>query len=338
MSSVVWNSRVVCGPAREIRAEIECIATRVCRALRAGVLASVLLSSVGSAQMLVDQGPPQHRIIHKNTFVLRYNPLGLIYDGRFVYRYRLYESDSKVLRDNFLGLGLAPMVSPAWARIGPYLEVNPLTILTLSAMVHFVQYFGTSDLAQGFAGAQSDYSDNAIKANTSNPRATNGYEVTLGTSLQAKVSALVMRSQARMIYGSLELKPAERIYYDQTYDIGAPNNGWTFTNDLDVLYQGLENTLLAGARYTLTAPLYDPSKHFDPLDPERSADNSIHRVGPFVAFTFKSEDGAKLNTPTVFLLVQWYLKHRFRTGKDTSQALPLLGVGFQMTGDFLPIE
>lgn len=305
---------------------------------RVVLLAAVLASSVAPAQLLNEQGPPQHRLVHKNTFALRYNPLGLIYDGRFAYRYRLYPSDSKALRDNFLGIGVAPMASPAFLRVGPLVEFNPLTIFGVYASVQFVQYFGTFDLAQGFPGAQSDFSDKAIKANTANHVATNGYEVTLAANFQVKVSSVLLRTQAKMIYGSLKLKDGERIYYEQLYDLGAPNQGWTFVNDLDVLYQGLENKLVAGARYTFTAPLYDPTRHFDPNDPVQRADNSTHRVGPFLAYTFKFEDGARFNTPTVFLLVQWWLKHRFRTGVDTSQALPLLGLGFQMTGDFLPLK
>ena len=305
--------------------------------VRIVLLAAVLSSSISSAQLLADQGPPQHRIIHRNTFALRYNPLGLLYDGRFAYRFRLYQHDSKVLRDNFIGVGVAPTLSPAFLRIGPYVEFNPLTVLGIWGTVQFVQYFGSFDLAQGFAGAQSDFSDKAIKANTANHGATNGYEVTLGANFQAKVAMIILRSQARLVYVSLKLKDGERIYYDQFYDVGAPNQGFTFVNDLDVLFQGLENKLVAGARYTATVPLYDPSRHFDPNDPT-VADNSMHRIGPFVGYTFKIEDGAAFNTPTVFILVQWWLKHRFRTGVDTSQALPLIGVGFQMTGDFLPIK
>ena len=304
--------------------------------VRIVLLAALLSSFVASAQMLQDQGPPQHRIIHRNTFALRYNPLGLLYDGRFAYRYRLYLSESKALRDNFIGVGVAPTMSPAFLRIGPYVEFNPLSMLGFWGMVQFVQYFGTFDLAQGFAGAESNFGDNAIKANTGNKVATNGYEVTIGANFQAKVSMIVLRSQARLIYGSLKLKDGERIYYDQFYDIGAPNQGFSFANDLDVLFQTLENKLVAGARYTATVPLYDPARHFE--DPTATVDNSMHRIGPFVGYTFKIEDGAAFNTPTVFILVQWWLKHRFRTGADSSQALPLLGIGFQMTGDFLPIK
>ena len=74
------------------------------------VLVVALCGSAVNAQMLYDQGPPQHRIVHKNTLAVRVNPLGLLYDGRFSYRLRLYESESKSLRDNFLGVGVAPLV------------------------------------------------------------------------------------------------------------------------------------------------------------------------------------------------------------------------------------
>ena len=306
--------------------------------LRIMVLTAVVMSSVGSAQMLNDQGPPQHRIVHKNTLALRYNPLGLIYDARFAYRYRLYASDSKVLRDNFLGIGAAPTLTPAFLGIGPYVEFNPLTIFGVWAMVQFIQYFGSFNLAQGFPGAQSDFSDTAIRNNAANRVPTNGYEVTLGANLQVKVSVVLLRSLARMIYGNLKLPDSDRIYYSQFYDLGIPNQGWSFVNDLDLVYQALDNKLLVGVRYTASVPLYDSTRHFDPTELVQTADNSMHRLGPFVAYTFKLEDGARFNTPTVFLLVQWWLKHRFRDGLDSPAALPLLGVGFQITGDFLPVK
>jgi hypothetical protein len=300
-------------------------------------LAVTVLAVPARAQMLNDQGPPLHRIVHKNTFALRYNPLGLLYDGRFSYRLRLYETDSKALRDNFIGVGIAPTASPAFVRIGPYVEFNPLTVLGFWATLQFAQYFGTFDLLQGFSGAQADFSDSALKANTANRQATNGWDLLIGANFNVKVRSIVIRSQARMIHGNYRLREGERVYYDQFYDAALPNGGWTFTNDLDVVWQGLENKLIAGARYTATIPLYDPARHFDPALEQR-ADNGMHRLGPFVGYTFKSEDGAKFNNPTVFLLVQWWLRHRFRTGADTPAALPLMGVGFQITGDFLPLK
>lgn len=292
---------------------------------RLWVLAVVLSSTVASAQMLNDQGPPQWRIVHKNTFALRYNPLGLLYDGRFSLRYRLYESESAAFRDNFVGLGIAPTASPAFVRIGPFIEFNPLSVFGVWAAAQFVQYFGTFNLLQSFPDASSDFSDAAIRAAPGNP--TNGWELTLGATLQLKISSVVLRSQARLVRGDMRLPAGHAIYYDQFYDVAAPNRGWYFTNDLDVLWQGLEKKLVAGARYTFTAPFNTPPY-----------DNSMHRVGPFIGYTFKIKDGAGFNTPTVFLLVQWWMKHRFRTGVETSAALPLIGIGFQTTGDFLDVK
>ncbi|MDC0709450.1 hypothetical protein POL68_13345 [Stigmatella sp. ncwal1] len=306
--------------------------------IRILMLAAFLMPLTVPAQMLQDQTPPQHRIVHKSTFALRYNPVGLLFDGRFSYRYRLYESDSKALRDNFLGLGLAPTVSPAFLRLGPYVEFNPLTLFGVWATMQYVQYFGSFDLLQGFPGAQSDFSDSAIKRNAANRFSAHGWELTLGATFQAKVSSLLIRSQAKLVRGDLNLHPGDRIYYDQLYDVGAPNRGWFLTNDLDVLYQGPGNKLIAGVRYTATAPFYNGSRHFDPDDLNMEVDNASHRVGPFVGYTFKAKDGARFNTPTIFFLAQWWLHHRFRTGEDTSAALPLVGIGFQTTGDFLPVK
>ncbi len=297
-----------------------------------------LLSQFAHAQMLAERSPPQHRIVHKNTFAIRYNPLGLLYDGRFSYRYRLYGSESKVLRDNFLGVGLAPTASPAFIRVGPFVEFNPLSVFGVWAALQYVQYFGTFDLLQGFAGAQSDFSDSAIRANRANRLTANGWELTIGATFQAKISSVLIRSQARLVNGNLALRNGDRVYYDQFYDVAVPNRGWFLTNDLDVLFQTLENKLVVGARYTATAPFYDAAVHFDPNAATQAADNSMHRVGPFAGYTFKIADGARFNNPTVFVLLQWWAKHRFRTGADTSGALPLIGIGFQMTGDFLALD
>ncbi len=304
--------------------------------MRVVTLAVVLVASFASAQMLNDQGPPQVRLVHKNTFALRINPLGLIYDGRFSFRERLYASDSKALRDNFIGVGLLPTASPAFFRIGPFIEFNPISMFGVYAAIQYVQYFGTIDLAQGFPGAQSNFSDSAIKANSAtNHMVTNGWDLTFGATFQTKVWNLIIRDQAKLVRGVLKLKEGQRIYYDQYFDVGAPNGGWFFTNDFDLLYQALDNHLTVGARYTFTNPFYE-ERHYDPVDDSRP-NNAMHRVGPFVGYNFKMQDGAGFNNPTVFLLVQWWLVHRFRTGLDTPQALPLIGVGFQITGDFLKL-
>lgn len=309
----------------------------------AAVAVAALLSSSANAQMLIDRGPPKHRLVHRNTVALRYNPLGLLYEGRFMYRLRLYPSDSPTLRDNFVGIGLAPGASPAFARLGLYAEVAPASFITFWVNYEFVQYFGTFDLFQSFPSARSDFSDPAIGARGDLPAGDpqrnyrgNGTQLTLGINLQLRVlENFVIRSQLRVVRPQYNVRAGDTVLYDQFYDVLAPNGGWYLTNDLDLWFNP-KSGLIAGLRYTATAPFYTAAQFAPGEGP--SAINQMHRLGPMLGYTFFQRDGAKFNAPTVFLLVQWWLQHTYRTGQVTSQALPLLGVGFQFTGDFLSLN
>lgn len=315
---------------------------------RLAVFAVLLGSSAVSAQTLQYQSPPLHRVVHRNTFALRVNPLGLLYEGRFMYRLRLYESDSMALRDNFIGIGLTPVASPAFIRAGAYVEVQPLTVLGFWASYTFVQYFGTFNLFQSFQSARSNFSDaeitrlGALEKGPTGPGEylANGTELTIGATFQVKVLDFILRSQARLIRPDMNLRTGDTVFYDQFYDVLAPNRGWYFVNDVDLLYQTANKRFVAGARYTQAFVFYD-QRHFATGETQENL-NNLHRVGPFVGYTFKIDDGAAFNNPTAFILIQWWLQNRNRTGTANnpdgiSQALPLIGAGFQMTGDFLPV-
>jgi hypothetical protein len=75
------------------------------------------------------------------------------------------------------------------------------------------------------------------------------------------------------------------------------------------------------------------------LDGERLADITAGpqtRLGPLIAYTFYEDEGALVDRPTLFFLANWWLNHRFRTGLDTPQALPMIAVALQVQGDFIP--
>src|SRR5262245_39175990 len=57
-----------------------------------------------------DEPPPipDLRLVLNNLFGLRYNPLGLEDQIRFGLQKKLYHSESKALRDNFVHLGIYP--------------------------------------------------------------------------------------------------------------------------------------------------------------------------------------------------------------------------------------
>ena len=294
--------------------------------------------------MLNDQGPPLHRIVYRNTIGGRLNPLGLLYEGRLMYRLRLYETESLALRDNFIGGGLALSMSPAFANVGAYVEFQPLSVLGFWASYVYSRYFRTFGLMQSYpSAASSDFSDPENSRRAALPRTdpasnyvTDGSQLIIGADFQVKfLEVILLRSKTRLIRADYKLRDGDNVYYEQFYDVLAPNRGWVLTDDVDLLWQRRDLKMFAGLRYTATTAFYDGRQYL--AGEEQTNRNFMHRVGPFAGYTFKVEDGARFNNPTVFILAQWWLVHRYRTGQVSTQALPLISVGFQFTGDLLPI-
>jgi hypothetical protein len=123
------------------------------------------------------------------------------------------------------------------------------------------------------------------------------------------------------------------VFYEQFVDLLLPRAGWYFTNDLDVLFQ-VSSKLIVGVRHAFMSVDY-PEESFLPGE-ERVTDSApTHRIGPLIAYTFFDEPGESFNRPTILLVANWYLDHRFRTGQDVSQAFPYLVLGFAFTGDLV---
>lgn len=295
-------------------------------------LVALLLPERADAQTLFHRGPPLNRFVHRNSLAVRYNPLGLIYDGRFAYRRRLYRSDSTALRDNFVSIGVAPGASPAFGRVGVVAEVQPLSVLTLYVLYEAVMYFGALDHLQSFASASSDFSDGSLDAG--DEYVTFGSQLMFGANVQLKVGDFVLRTQFKLIRGNLDLRNGDRTYYDPFYDVLAPDRGWFLTNDADALYQPSFG-LVAGLRYSATRPFYQ-ARHFDPAEAQ-GPDHRLHRVGPLVGWAIRQRDGDPLNL-LVFAAAQWWVVHRYRTGAESPAALPMLAAGVQATGDLIPID
>lgn len=259
-----------------------------------------------------------------------------------MWRLRLYPSESPALRDNFVAVGLAPAVSPAFGRLGVAVEVQPLTLLQLSAVWERVQYFGGFNVLQSFPSARNEFGDALLAARSSlpasdpeRPYAAGGTQLTLGANLQLKVGPVVARSQAKLVRPDFALRAGDRVLYDILYDVLAPNRGWFLTNDADVLY-ALGERLMVGVRWTATHAFYGP-EHFAAGEPQQDLNGPMHRLGPVVAYTFFSEDGARFNNPTLFAAANWWLTHRYRAGQEVSALVPMLALGLSFNGDLLPL-
>lgn len=306
-------------------------------------LATALLSTSARAQALADGPPPATRLVNRGLAALRYNPVGLFYEGRLSYRLRLYRDEGLALRDNYAGGGAMVTLTPAFLRVGPYVEVAPASFMTVWSTLQYSKYFGGLGILQSFDSPNANFSDDELDRRDELPDgdpqanySSSGLELTLGLDLQAKVGPVAVRSQSRLIRADLDLRAGDTVFYDQTTDILMPDSGFSLTSDLDAAYLAMGGRLVLGARYSAGVPFYG-SDSYAPAEEEES-DNVTHRVGPVVAYTFHSRDGAAFNMPTVLVLAQWWLDHRYRAGQESSQALPMVAVGFRFHGDLLAFD
>lgn len=278
----------------------------------------------------VEPPVPAHRITYDELTAVRVNPLGLESRYNLAWRSRLYEHDAAALRDNHVSIVSNAVLSPAFFRYGATVELKPLTLLTLSAGVHRIGYFGTFQFLQGYADALADFSDSEQRRATERGEnySTGGTEVELRAQALGKLGPIVVRSDTSFYYTDVGLRAGERLYYTPRYDLLMPDGGFAMTSDNDALYFSSFG-LVAGVRATVATAFYDAAMLRGQADPN----GPTVRVGPLVAYTFFDRPGAAFNKPTVFFNAGFWLAHRYRTGADVTQAFPLIAAGFRFEGE-----
>lgn len=267
--------------------------------------------------------PPKRRFYYANSVFARVNPLGLINQFRLGIRRRLSTSDSVLMQDTYAFVGPIATVSPAFARGGLYAEAQLLSVFRVFAQVEGAQFFGTFNQVTSFDSTDVLYSDQTLDTLDA-AEALGGWVFVTGFTVRGAAGPLVVRTTANIARFSIDLPEGRTHFYDQIWDRLAPNNGWQWLQDTDLLYR--KNKILAGVRYTFS----------DGLDGgEGDGGLSHHRVGPLLAYQFSSKKpGARFNQPTAFLLAQWWAQHPYRTGEEQPAGLPLIALGFAFNGDF----
>ena len=282
--------------------------------------------------------PARHRVIYEATAVARLNPLGLFLYGHVGYAERLYRSESEALAQNFIYIGVAPEISPAIARVGLRVDVQPLSVLRLWAIYQYGAYFGTFGYLQSFTSPDADWSDGTLKdlRDATDPAdrnyASTGHGARLGGRFQIKLGGFVLRNTFLAQWSRYDLRDGDDVYYDPIFDVPVANGGWLLSNDLDAAWVFEGTGWLAGVRYNWTAPIYADDVWADDPDGTRTHDNRSHRIGPLIAHTFEGKEPS-VHRPTLLLILNWYLSHRNRTGADVHQAIPYVGIAFITRGD-----
>ena len=299
--------------------------------------------------------PGGWRLMVSDLTILRVNPIGLETRARIGLQKRLYESESKVGRNNFMFAGLYPKLNPASAHLALGGELQPLSIVNLRGTVEVQKYFGTFGFLQSFATPDANFSDQTLSDLETVP----GFEPQAATAFHASLAPLVqmkfgdkvaVRALLQLDYWDMKLRDGDTVAYEATFDTLLPDKGWTLSTDTDILYTGRPG-LAIGIRHSWVHPFYK-GKHFDnPAAMDAFGSKNAHqRVGLFGAYTLKDRGPSKFNKPTIILIASWYLDHRYRTGTPgamradersedvTSRAFPYLLAGFAFESDLLAVR
>ncbi|MEL6177616.1 MAG: hypothetical protein AAFS10_01625 [Myxococcota bacterium] len=273
----------------------------------------------------------QHVWFYQNASFLRLNPIGLVNRSQLGYKYALFNSDNIVLKDTYAGLSFVPTISPTFTRLGGRAELKPLALLRFSAQYEWVGHFGTFGTISSAPTPNADFTDDA--RNTAQDEGTNyatsGTILTLGSLIQAKAGPIAARTQLKAIRQELDLNNGDTVFYDIILDVIAPQQGWLYTADTDILF--LAGKLTLGVRHTFITTSYKDSD-FLPGESTENLNTPTQRVGPLVAYRFYDAPGASIDQPTLFMLLNTWVQHRYRTGEDVSQAVPYFVIGFSFNG------
>jgi len=306
--------------------------------LRSLVLAAGILFTSSSAFAVPERGldgdppmgepagrGPAHGLWYTSATFARGNPLGLISVWTLGWRGRLSTSDSVLLRDSYVHVGMIARGSPAFGRVGLHAEAQPLAILKLFADAEMVGYFGSFD--QIYSGpADVVYDDRTLSEVGATTGATRGTVLTAGAVLQAAAGPIAVRSTFQITRFDLRLDGGDVAFYDQYSDRLVMDTKPVVLNDLDVM--AIAGKARVGARWTYT----------DTLGAPEGTDGALahHRLGPLFAWQFHDKPGARFDQPTVFVLAQGWLQHPYRTGREQAAWLPLIAAGFAFRGFVTP--
>jgi|GEM_PF-1228964 len=283
-------------------------------------------------------GNPRHKWIYSNLIALRYNPLGATVDFKTGHRMQVVDKDSVLFRESYLLSGVRVFATPAYTRLGPHIEFQPLALLNLYAGYNFVGYYSTFDLMQSFPTATSDYSDTRLgeRGDAGENYPTYGAIADISALLQAKVGPIAIRDNLVFYWANMRLRNGDRVWYDQFMDVAFPAKGWGLTNDADIIYLFPDSGLKLGVRHSMVHVFYDEDDFLPGELVSKRVNSPHHRVGPAILYTFYDVPTQRFNKPTIVVLTQWFFQHRFRVGQDVHPAVPQITLAFTFQGDLLP--
>jgi hypothetical protein len=283
----------------------------------AGILAVLVLAASGlAAEETAPPAGPRREI--RGSIGTAVNPLGLQNGADVLWRWSLSKSSHPLRSDAHLTLGLASRLSPAYERLGAFIEIAPLSVLDVRVGLEPVFYFGTFNSMLGFSGYEARFDDAARDALRAQGRATAGLagRAYLAPTAKIKVGRLIARTHAELEWWKAR-QPGAPFFYEPTRDTLLDARGDAMmTAETLVVYELSRRPgrkVLAGPVHTLTRVYH-------------AAPNQKQDLG-LMAIVGLGRSGLGMTEPTLFAKVFWYLEDPYRRHQVGAQLALGFGLG-----------
>jgi hypothetical protein len=246
------------------------------------------------------------------------NPLGLQHGADVLWRWPLSKSMRSIRSDAHLSLGLASRLSPAYGRVGAFVEIAPLSVFDVRLGVEPVFYFGTFNSMLGFAGYDAGFDDDARRELRDQGGARSGLagRAYVAPTAKIKVGRVLARAHADFEWWKAQ-PPGAPFFYEPTRDTLLDARGDAMmTAETLVAYELSRrpgHKVLAGPVHTLTRVF-------------RAGANQKQDLG-LLAIVGLGTRHLGLAEPTLFAKVSYYLEDPYRRHQVGGQLALGFGVG-----------
>jgi hypothetical protein len=287
------------------------------RSLVAAVVAGLALLPLAlDAQEAASEPRPRREV--RQSLGTAVNPLGLQSGVDVSWRWPLSRSSRPLLSEAHVTIGLADRLSPAYDRLGAFVEVAPLSVLDVRVGLEPVYYFGTFNSMIGFPGYDARFDDRARQGLRAEGRARAGLagRAYVAPTVKVKIGRVIARAHADLEWWRAR-PPGAPFFYEPTRDTLLDARGDAMmTAETLVVYELSRRAgrkLLAGPVHTLTRVYAAPR-------------NQKQELG-VVLLAGLGRKWLGAAEPTLFAKVFYYLEDPYRRHQVGAQLALGFGVG-----------
>lgn len=257
-----------------------------------------------------------------------FNLLGLRLIATIGYKWRLYASNSRAFKDNYVSINAISRLTPAWLEVGALAAVQPASFVRLRAAYRYrLQVpaffsggvFESADAAtKAFANVTSFAQGEQVLRDTIDARSKDNNDSRILPSSQIVSVDLTLRFKAK---GFLVLANVRYSHWWSSYP-QQDNFKAFYEGGHDMIFAADEDFLMVegGIGYEWNMLRFLALTSFRKAF---SANSEYFRVGPAVQWLIAPRWG-NFKNPSLLVLVNWYLLHPWR-GRD---GVPLFAARF----------